>query len=47
MYTFDKSNCTQLFAGMIHGLAIFAALTNCWPFSFVPEAEHGCERNKK
>lgn len=37
MYTFDKSHCTHPFAAMVHGLAIFAALTNGWPFSFTPE----------
>lgn len=37
MYIFDKSRCTQPFESMIHGLAIFAALTNLSPFSFVPD----------
>ena len=38
MYTFEKANCTEPFVAMVHGLAIFAALTNCWQFSFIPEA---------
>lgn len=37
MYIFDKSNCTHPFDAMIHGLAIFAALTSCRQFSFVPD----------
>lgn len=37
MYTFDKTNCTEPFVAMIHGLAILAALTNGWQLSFVPD----------
>lgn len=35
-YRYDKDFCEEGFIGMVHGLAIFAALTNGWKFSFVP-----------
>lgn len=35
-YRYDKDFCEEGFVGMIHGLAIFAATTNRWRFSFVP-----------
>lgn len=38
-YIYDKAQCTERFEGMVHGLAIFAALTNCWQFSFTPTVE--------
>jgi hypothetical protein len=48
MYTFDKSKCTEGFAGMIHAWAIVAALTNRHPMSLIPEANgerDSAERN--
>lgn len=36
MYIYNKANCTEGFVGMVHGLAIFAALTNGWALEFVP-----------
>lgn len=35
MYTYDKSNCIDKFAGMIHALACCAAVCNRWPHTIV------------
>lgn len=45
MYLFDKTNVGPQpefqFQAMVHGLAIFAALTNLQPFSFTPAVDAG------
>lgn len=41
MYTFNKSTCTEPFAGMIHTLAVFAAIANLHSFSFLPAFDAG------